>query len=294
MTPPPSDIAVHLDLAAALLTDQHPDLAELPLRPATKGWDNATFRLGEDMALRLPRRAVAAQLIENEQRWLPDLAPRLPIAIPAAIRLGKPGAAFPHPWSVVPWFEGGMALLDALHRTEARRIGSFLRALHRLPVPADAPTNPYSGVPLAGRRDLYEMRIRATRHALGDDLADACLDLMRTAIELKIDEEPAWLHGDLHSKNVIARDGRIVAVIDWGDICAGDPATDLAALWILFEPAHHELFWQAYGEISPNLRRRSRAWAVAFGIMLYDSHHQADPTFAEAGITTIRRAVRDT
>src|ERR1700744_290868 len=103
---PGADVDVTPDLARALLRDQHPDLAELPVVLVETGWDNAMLRLGDDLALRLPRRAVAAGLIETEQRWLPDLAPSLPLPVPVPVRTGKPALGYPYAWSVIPWFEG--------------------------------------------------------------------------------------------------------------------------------------------------------------------------------------------
>src|SRR4051794_7564958 len=103
---PPAEHEVDEDLARALLAAQHPDLADPPIRPGAQGWDNVMFRLGEDLALRLPRRAVAAGLIATEQRWLPRLAPSLPVAIPAPVRIGATGCGYPWPWSVTPWIAG--------------------------------------------------------------------------------------------------------------------------------------------------------------------------------------------
>lgn len=291
MTPPPADFDVDVDLAVRLLADQFPDLAGLSLRMAAEGWDNVVFRLGNEMALRIPRREIAAQLIEHEQRWLPELAPLLPVPIPAPLRMGVPTRYYPFRWSVVPWVEGATALAAPASGNQASLLGRFLRALHDAAVPTDPPVNPYRGVPLTQRQDLAG-RLAAVAAALGDT-AVAATQLLDLALAAPISEPATWLHGDLHSKNVITVDGSIVSIIDWGDICTGDPATDLAAVWILFDPADHGDFWQEYGAISEALQLRSKAWAIAFGLMLHDSHHESDPAFALAGLTTIRRAVLD-
>ncbi|NND02870.1 MAG: aminoglycoside phosphotransferase family protein [Acidimicrobiia bacterium] len=290
MTPPPADIDVDLELARRLLTGQHPEL-DGALQLETTGWDNVIFRLGHDLALRIPRRKIAARLIDHEQRWLPKIAPHLPISIPAPVRNGLPANEFPYPWSVVPWVAGEIALHTPLVSTEGARLGSFLRALHDIPIAPDPPTNPYRGVPLVDRRATFDQRLAAARRSLGDELADSARRLLRSAMSIQVTDGPSWIHGDLHSKNVITKNGRIVSVIDWGDICTGDPATDLASLWILFDPADHHHFWDTYGVIDEDLYTRSLGWAVAFGLMLHDSHHQADPAFAAAGVETIRRAV---
>src|SRR5690242_2363669 len=103
---PVAEIEVDVDTVASLLAEQHPDLGDLPLRFVAHGWDNAIFRLGEDLAVRLPRRAAAVALIEHEQRWLPELAGRVSVPLPVPVRRGVPGAAFPWPWSITPWFSG--------------------------------------------------------------------------------------------------------------------------------------------------------------------------------------------
>src|ERR1700722_18934561 len=137
MTAPPArtaeplaDALVTLELARDLLCDQHPDLAHLAIELAENGWDNAVMRLGDDLALRLPRRAVAAQLLANEQTWLPIVTPNLPLSASAPVRIGRPALGYPYPWSVVPWFDGlpsDLALPDA---DQGQVLAQFLRALH--------------------------------------------------------------------------------------------------------------------------------------------------------------------
>lgn len=289
--PPPSDIDVDIGLVQALLAEQFPELAELPLRRAAEGWDCVTIRLGEGLAVRLPRRELAAKLVDHEQAWLPVLAPQLPIPIPAPVRVGRPTDDYPWSWSVVPWFAGSTALTAHPAGAEATRLGSFLSDLHSIPTPLDPPVNPHRGGQLHDRRDLYSRRLQDARGVLGDETAGAAYELFCRSLEVSANDVPVWLHGDLHSKNVITVEGRIEAVIDWGDVCTGDPATDLASLWIIFDVDHHDLFWQSYGPVADSLLARSKGWAIAFGLMLWDSHHDADPAFAAAGLTTMLRAL---
>src|SRR5262245_40482851 len=148
---PPAEVSIDSSLVRALLDEQHADLASFALADIGEGWDNRMFRLGEDLAVRIPRRAVAAVLIEQEQRWLPRLSERLPLPIPAPVRIGRPGCGFPWAWSVVPWFPGQSALLapsDPMMTAVA--LGHFLQLLHQ-PAPEDAPHNPWRGIPLAAR-----------------------------------------------------------------------------------------------------------------------------------------------
>ena len=147
---PAAEIEITEDLVRRLLDEQHPDLAGLSIEPLANGWDNVIFRLGEEYTVRVPRRQVAAVLVENEQKWLGVLAQRLPIRIPVPARVGNPSEQFPWHWSVCPWFGGQMAADTTLTDpfADAIRLGEFLGALHR-PAPEDAPENPWRGQPIA-------------------------------------------------------------------------------------------------------------------------------------------------
>lgn len=292
-SPPEADIAIDLALAASLLGSQHPDLAHFPLRLGAEGWDCMTFRLGDDLALRLPRRKIAARLIEHEQTWLPVLAPSLPIAVPAPIRTGTPSGAYPWRWSIVPWVEGTTAVIEPVSKSEAPRLGTFLRRLHAIPTPADPPVNPYRGGPVSDRAEAFEQRLRRVEAALTPEEIAAAAGVFEAGHRAPESTDRVWLHGDLHSNNVISRDGEIAAIIDWGDICTGDAATDLAAAWILFDPEDHAAFWGAYGPVSETLVARSRAWALAFGLMIWDNHHTVEPAFAAVGLDAVRRVARE-
>ena len=160
--PPPAEAPIDIALVRALLEEQHPDLAGLPLVDAGEGWDNRTFRLGEGLVVRLPRRAASARLIEHELRWLPTLAPHLPLPVPSPIRIGRAGCGFPWSWSVTRWLPGETALVAPLldAHDAASDLAGFLRALHR-PAPHDAPRNPWRGVPLDARDALLREHLAA-------------------------------------------------------------------------------------------------------------------------------------
>ena len=158
---PIADVSIEPPLVRALLREQHADLAHLPLIEVGEGWDNKLFRLGDDLAVRLPRRAASAASIEHEQRWLPRLSPRLPLPVPVPLRIGWPGCGFPWAWSIVPWLAGESALVRhrRMVRPVAVALGQFLRALHQ-PAPADAPYNPGRGEPLAARTETLRAHVR--------------------------------------------------------------------------------------------------------------------------------------
>ena len=285
---PRAEVAVDTALVAALLAAQHPDLARLPLAVLDEGWDNAMFRLGDGLVVRLPRRAAAVALLDREQDWLPILAEALPLPVPAPVRRGRPGAGYPWPWSVVPWIDGVTADLSPPAASEARALGRFLTALHR-PAPPGAPRNPVRGVPLATRRDMVEAR--AARVATATDaLTPALGRLWESALAAPIDDADRWLHGDLHARNVLVSEGRLAGVIDWSDLAAGDRATDLASVWGLFEArAAREEALAACAGVSEATWMRARGWAYAFGVMLLDSGLADHPRHAAMGRDTLRR-----
>jgi aminoglycoside phosphotransferase (APT) family kinase protein len=243
-----------------------------------------TFRLGGDLAVRLPRRAVAVPLLHNEQRWLPVLAEVVPLPVPAPVRTGGPGAGYPWPWSVVPWLEGATADAHEPAPAEVAVLGRFLRALHH-PAPPDAPRNPVRGVPLEDRAEAFALRLAPVADAID---AEAVRAVFAEGAAAPPSTERVWLHGDLHPRNLLVRDGRLAAVLDWGDLCAGDPATDLMALWMLAEPAVHGAFWDVYGGPAPALVARARGWAALLGtVLLGVGLHDGDPAYAAVGRRTL-------
>lgn len=292
MVTPEAEIVLDEAAVRQLLAEQHPDLAERALVHLDAGWDNVLWRLGDDLAVRLPRRETARVLAEREHRWLPELAPHLPLPVPVPLRTGAPSSTFPWPWSVVPWIDGEPAdrapMADT--PTSARRLGAFLRALHR-PAPPDAPRNSYRGVPVADRTTTVDERLAALA---GEVDGDALRALWAAACAApRWSGPPVWLHGDLHPANVLTAGGELAAVIDFGDLCAGDPATDLAAAWMHLDVAHHRDLVGAYGGADDALWARARGWAVLFGLMLLAIGLDDKPTYEPVGRRTLARALAE-
>jgi aminoglycoside phosphotransferase (APT) family kinase protein len=287
---PSAEIEIDEDLARRLLAAQHPDLAHLSITPLASGWDNAIFRLGDTLALRLPRREVAVELVLHEQRWLPFLEDRLPLRIPAPVRTGVPQDGYPWPWSVTPWLEGEDADLSPPDADQGEVLGAFFLALHK-PAPAEAPHNPYRGVPLAQRREAFEGRV-ANLAGKTDLLNDHIHAIWADALAAPDDAEPTWIQGDPHPRNVLVTEGRITAMIDWGDMAQGDRASDLSAIWMLLpERGSRERAMAACGPVSPATWRRARGWAVLFGVMLLEAGLVDDPRMAAIAERTFERLV---
>jgi len=288
---PASEIDIDVSLVHSLLAAQHPDLAHLPLYSVDAGWDNAMFRLGDQLCVRLPRRKIAAPLIEHEQIWLPKL-PNLPISIPIPCRLGHPGQGYPWKWSVLPWLTGVTADQQEPNQDQAQRFAVFLRSLH-IPAPPHASFNPFRGVPLHQRSASVEERMQRLEQKT-NLITPAIKHIWNQALDALMDVEAMWIHGDLHPCNVLVEKGVITSVIDWGDMTKGDRATDLAAIWMLFsDPQVRQQVISTYANASEATLQRARGWAVFFGVVLLDVGLVDNPRFAAIGEKTLRRIAED-
>jgi aminoglycoside phosphotransferase (APT) family kinase protein len=263
-----ADPGITAELIRELLRDQHPDLASLPLTLGARGWDNQLWRLGSDLAVRLPWATQSADaLLLKEHAWLPALAPRLPLPVPVPQRLGEPSERFPRPWIVTTWVPGEPADRAPVTRgaQAADALATFLTALHR-PAPAGAPGGGRGrGGPLADVADGFAGSLaEATGLGLIPD-PDAVRAVWEDALAAPGWTGPAlWLHADLHPANVLTSGGTLCGVIDFGDLCAGDPACDLAAAWILLPEGAADRFHQSYRP-APDAAtvRRARGWALS-------------------------------
>jgi len=292
---PPAEVAIDSSLVRKLLQQQHQDLVHLPLVDVGEGWDNRLFRLGEDFAVRLPRRAASAALIEHEQQWLPVLAPRLPLPIPVPLRVGRPGCGFPWSWSIVRWFNGESAARMPPEDpfSTAVTLGRFLLALHQ-PAPSDAPHNPWRGVPLAARTEAMQIHVQQVQGLVD---RGAVLDLWQRAVSAPPwSGPPLWIHGDLHPGNLLVANGHLSAVIDFGDLAAGDPATDLSVIWMLLPAAARPTVLASargrHNTIDDATRTRARGWALALGLA-YLANSLDHAGLGELGQRTIDAALKD-
>ncbi|MFI2751936.1 aminoglycoside phosphotransferase family protein [Cellulomonas sp. P22] len=289
---PAAELDVTPALAARLVAEQHPDLADLPVRLVTSGWDNAVLRLGEDLAVRMPRREAAARLVLHEQRWLPEIGPLLGVACPVPVRTGVPSPEFPWAWSIVPWFVGStVATIEPGERSElAAPLADVLARLHR-PAPADAPWNPVRGVDIRTRDAAVRERLASGSVPEASRVARLWDELLDTP---RWQGVPVWVHGDPHAANLLVSAGRLSAVLDFGDLTAGDPATDLATAWMTFDAAGRQVFrdrTDAWGGTDEALWRRARAWALVMGTAMV-AHSDDDPDLARMGAHALDQVLR--
>ncbi|MFZ1062499.1 MAG: aminoglycoside phosphotransferase family protein [Acidimicrobiales bacterium] len=291
MTWPEANIELAERDLRTLLTTQCPDIGDLELTRETEGFDNVLWRLGDDFVVRLPRRKEAVTFLENEIRWLPQLAARVTLPISCPVRIGLASATFPWPWVVTNWYAGtpGDRIGPVASLESAHDFGSFLRSLHQ-GAPDEAPRNPWRSVELAQRAVTFEERM-VSLEGLVD--ASSVRRVWRQALEAPVFAgPPVWLHGDLHPANVIVASGALRAVVDFGDLCAGDPATDLAGAWMLFPPELVPAVWDAYGDVDESLIRRSIGWAALFGVMFVNLGRQGRTSYGDVGRRTLENIVR--
>ena len=237
---PAAEVEVSADLVRRLLADQHPDLARLPVAFLANGWDNELYRVGNGLVARLPRRALGAEIIKNEQRWLPGLAPRLPLPIPYPERTGVPALGYPYSWSVVPYLPGMPAARPALRPGGGR--GRCRRVPRRAarPGPGGRAGQPVPRRPAGRAAGSFAANLAVVTGQASRELTDrdTVLRVWDAALAAPgYGGPPLWLHGDLHPANILVADGQVSGVIDFGDITAGDPANDLSVAWMLLRSA---------------------------------------------------------
>ncbi|RSN79092.1 phosphotransferase [Streptomyces sp. WAC 05379] len=290
--------ADELDIDAALVgrlvAEQFPEWGGLAVRRVrSAGTDNAMYRLGDDMVVRLPRLPGGARQVDTEHRWLPRLAPRLPLAVPVPLAKGAPGAGYALPWGVYRWLDGENAHDAPLTEPAdaAERLGRFVAALRKVDAAGGPPS--WRGGPVGGNDAHVRTAIRDLG-AAGTLDAPAATAVWEDALRLpQWDHAPVWLHGDLLPGNLLTSAGRLTAVIDFGGLGVGDPAADTIAAWAVFDAEAREVF-RAAADVDEATWARGRGWALCFGLVA--EHHYGDtcgngtnPVLASVG----RRAVAE-
>jgi aminoglycoside phosphotransferase (APT) family kinase protein len=268
-------------LVRRLLAAQFPQWADLPIQAVrSAGSDNAIYRLGGDMAVRLPRRSGrTAESLGKECEWLPRLAPLLPLAVPLPLAKGMPGEGYPCSWAVYTWLDGETATIDRLadaHQAAAG-LARFLTALRRVD-PAGGPLpgehNFFRGVPLAARDTAVRSAIESLRAELDVDAVTAAWEAALRAPEWR--GGPVWIHGDFTDGNLLAKRCRLSGVIDWGGLAVGDPACDLMVAWS-FLPAEAREVFRASLSIDDATWARGRGWALSVALIALPYYWTTNP-----------------
>jgi len=298
-----SEVEVSEDLVRDLLREQHPDLAELPIREVAGGWGNQMWRLGDDLAVRMQRMDTSPDVQLKERHWLPLLAPRLPLPIPTPVRSGTPSERFPKMWTVMTWVDGTPLDHGTITRGNhaADMLAAFLNALH-VEAPADAPGASDFGTHPKDSRGGFEHFLAAV------DLGGFGFGSAEDAIRAVWDDAAAtperpgprvWVHGDLHPANVVVEDGTLAGVVDFGALFAGDPAWDLGAAWLLLPEGSASRFFDRYARADEATVRRARGLAAMKSLFLMLMGQNGDrglpggkPDWGPAGRSALDRVLK--
>ncbi|MGW6420945.1 aminoglycoside phosphotransferase family protein [Streptomyces sp. NPDC055055] len=290
----PDEPDIDTGLVAGLVARRFPAWAGLPVRAVdSAGTDNAMFRLGDELVVRLPRVPSAARQVEKEQRWLPRLAPHLPLAVPVPVGRAEPGDGFPLPWSVYRWLDGADAfdapVTDLAHAAVA--LGRFGRALRA--VDASGGPRSFRGGPVTA---WEEGQLPAAIRDLGaDGVVDAELASAAWESVLRLPQwqgAPVWIHSDLLPGNLLTRGGRLSAVIDFGGLGTGDPACDMMPAWTLLTAGTRDLFREESGADDATWAR-GRGWALAWGLVTEHYYRAGNPVLAEVARRTRTEALAE-
>ena len=277
------EVGTDVPLVRRLLAAQFPQWADLAIEPVhSDGTDNAIYRLGDDMAVRLPRVPGATAQVDKEHRWLPRFAPLLPLAIPVPLAKGAPGEGYPWHWSVHRWLDGENATIERIAdpRQAATELAQLIAALQRIDPTGGPPPGPHNfnrGEPLAIRDPPTRAAI-ATLHGTLD--ADAVTATWEAALQAPAWRgPPVWIHGDLQSGNLLVHQGRLSAVIDFGCLGVGDPACDLIVAWNLLSAETRSAFRAAL-PVDDATWARGRGWALSFGLIGLPYYQSTNPVLA--------------
>jgi aminoglycoside phosphotransferase (APT) family kinase protein len=289
----PGQIDIDGPLVRRLLATQFPQWADLPVvRVRSTGTVNAMYRLGAALAVRLPLVERWADGLTNELEWLPRLAPSLPLAVPEPVAAGEPGEGYPFRWAVYRWVDGETWAVDRVADPcrAAEELAAFAHALQAVDPSGEPRPRPAShGGPLRDRDEGVRAALAAAEGAVDTVAIKAAWE---AALEVPVwDRPPVWVHSDLLAGNILVRDGRLHAVIDWGGAGVGDPAANALAAWSLFTAESRAVYRAVLG-VDDATWERGRGWALT-RIMNVPYYAETNPLFAADAQRTIAEALAD-
>ena len=257
-------IRIDEKLARHLVATQFPQWKNLSIQSVEdQGWDNRTFRLGDQMLVRLPSAERYAQQVEKEHCWLPRLALLLPLQIPKPLAMGDPTDEYPLRWSVYQWLEGEPAATAPIENLSdvAKILAEFLLALQRID-PTDGPPAGPQSFYRGGTLVNYDTQLRRALHSLKDKIdVDVATEIWEEAVAAAWQQSPVWVHGDVSPTNLLVHQKKLSAVIDFGQLAVGDPACDLTIAWTFFKGESREIFRSIF-PFDAATWTRARAWTL--------------------------------
>jgi aminoglycoside phosphotransferase (APT) family kinase protein len=286
-------VDIDAELVRRLLDAQFPEWARLPLAPvASMGTVNALYRLGDELVVRLPLVGRWADGLDNELEWLPRLAPLLPLAVPEPVAAGEPGESYPFRWAVYRWLDGEPWSLDRVDDPwqAAEELAEFAHVLQAVDPAGEPRPRPAShGGPLRSRDEGVRAALAAAGAAVDTAAIARAWD---RALEVPVWDRPGvWVHSDLLAGNVLVREGRLHAVIDWGGAGVGDPAANAVAGWSLFSGKSRAAYRAALA-VDDDTWERGRGWALT-RIMNVPYYAETNPRFVEDAERTLAEALSD-
>lgn len=288
-------VLINKEVVEKLINEQFPEWSVMEIKPVkVSGNDNRTFHLGREMSVRLPSSKHYVPQVEKEQKWLPLLAKSLSLPIPRPLAKGKPSYLFPFPWSVNQWLEGESLARNNLQDLNelASDLGAFLKQLQSIDT---------SGGPMAGEHNFYrggDLEVydheSTAAIAFNQDLLNVPLlnEIWRSALDSKWEKKPVWVHGDVAPGNLLVKDGKLSAVIDFGILGMGDPACDAAMAWTYFDRPSREIFKKALS-MDDHTWQRARGWALWKALITFDEHRESNELLAKKAYKTIQVIERE-
>ncbi|EJS69287.1 acetyltransferase [Bacillus cereus] len=286
---------INVSLVEKLIQEQFPEWAHLEVKPVKlSGHDNRTFHLGDQMSVRLPSDAAYAPQVEKENKWLPILSKELSLPISAPIAKGNPSEEYPWSWSINKWVEGETVTKENVHDLNefATDLGSFLVALQSI----DASNGPIAGAHNFYRGGLISVYDQEAREAIENnkDVFDEALlkHFWNLALRSTWERKPVWVHGDIARGNLLVKDGKLSAVIDFGILGVGDPACDAAMAWTFFDKNSRNIFKEIL-RMDEETWNRARGWALWKALITYDANKGSNKGGAEESHRVIQVIVDD-
>ena len=289
MSWPASEVTIDDRLVRDLLHEQFPQFDDDECVPVAEGFDNSLWRIGEQHVARFPRRKMAVTTVENELRWLPEMAGHVSLPTPLPLMSGAPSERFAWPWSICSWINGvpGDEIAFDHEGRSARTMATFLRELHTT-APRDAPHNPYRSVALAANSPTFDDRLSIVSNRVD---ADATRRLFALGVAAPAWRHRAvWLHGDFHPGNIVYQGPNLVGVVDFGDLCTGDPATDLAGGLLSLPLCALDEFFHNYGVADDSMIQRTIGWAAHFGVLMTALGLVSRPSYLAPGLRALENA----
>lgn len=286
---------IDVNVVKRLINEQFPEWSKLEIRPVKNGGnDNRTFHLGDDMSVRLPSAEGYVPQVEKEQKWLPKLSKELSLPISTPLAKGNPSKEYPFPWTVNKWVEGETLNLKNINDLSqlAKDLGTFLNELQSI----DA-----SGGPLAGKHNFYRggnvaVYDQETRDAIEQNKDILNVSLLNEIWELALDSKwaanPVWIHGDIAPGNILVKDGKLSAIIDFGILGIGDPSCDAAMAWTFFDDTSKKVFKNTLN-MDEGTWNRARGWALWKALITYNWNRNSNKVIAEESYNIIKIIEQD-